>query len=172
MCEKWLSCKPHSSKFMLTELPDILRTSLLRSQANTNQELALDEVANAFLALAKYAANIVSQPWRQEFYTIKRYGGYFLQEVGLVLSDIDKLMAFIGYQSSDNNTFNLNIQFSPTVVLQKLPRVALDYMLVATECQVCFVRKFIHFHTSLFSSQAPIQVLYLQSQAPTFSCAY
>lgn len=63
---EYLAITPHSLKFMFQQVPEVLHNSI-----NSKPNFSAHNAACAFDALAQYAANLVSQPWRKEFREVK-----------------------------------------------------------------------------------------------------
>lgn len=63
---EYLAITPHSHKFMFHQISEVLETSI-----NTCSDFSAYSAACAFDALAQYAANLITQPWRREFRQIK-----------------------------------------------------------------------------------------------------
>lgn len=57
---------PHHCKFHFSETLQILKHSIL-----SNPDFRPFKLANAWMAMHKYASNLLSQPWRKEFTSIK-----------------------------------------------------------------------------------------------------
>ena len=56
----------HGRKFIFPETAEILRCSV-----ETKDNFSAYRASTAWNAIARYAANLVSQPWRKEFSVIK-----------------------------------------------------------------------------------------------------
>ena len=63
---EYLAITPHSHKFMFHQISEVLETSI-----NICNHFSAYSAACAFDALAQYAANLITQPWRREFRQIK-----------------------------------------------------------------------------------------------------
>lgn len=63
---EYLAITPHSHKFMFHQISEVLEKSI-----NTCNDFSAYSAACAFDALAQYAANLITQPWRREFRQIK-----------------------------------------------------------------------------------------------------
>jgi hypothetical protein len=90
------------------------------------------KAASAFEAIEKNAANLINQPWRKEFKTIKQYGGFYKHQVENCLSGAEKLFQQMGYVSSGQETLELN----GPVDQDQATVVARDCILAYVECQI------------------------------------
>ena len=63
---EYLAITPHSHKFMFRQISEALEMSI-----NSCSDFNAYSAACAFDALAQYAANLITQPWRREFKEIK-----------------------------------------------------------------------------------------------------
>lgn len=68
LVESWVCSTPVSRKYYWYTIHMLVTRSLRSPQ---NAENPARKVGDAFLALAKYAGNIFSNPWRPEFRQIK-----------------------------------------------------------------------------------------------------
>lgn len=72
---KYLCNVPHSNKFEFPQTNEVLRRSITSRAAFSG-----DRASRAWAALAKYAENLIRQPWRKEFWEIKVDGFYFSRD--------------------------------------------------------------------------------------------
>lgn len=63
---KYLSYAPHTSKFHFPQTSEVLRRSI-----TARAKFSAERASRAWAALAKYAENLIRQPWRKEFREIK-----------------------------------------------------------------------------------------------------
>ncbi|CAL4155936.1 unnamed protein product, partial [Meganyctiphanes norvegica] len=134
---EYLSITPHSNKFMFYQVSDILEKSV-----NTTVDFTAIEAACAFDALAQYAANLLSQPWRREYREIKLYSGFWNHQVARHLVGAETILTIMGYTPvTDTSTPNREPS-SPTMKLEGvldpdlISRLALDCLIAYCECQI------------------------------------
>ena len=94
---EYLSLVPHDRKFVSISTGDLITTSI-----KWRPEFSLAKAANAFRAVEQYAANLINQPWRQEFWKIRQYSGFYKHSVETALSGADKLFQDMGYAATSN----------------------------------------------------------------------
>ena len=81
---EYLSLVPHDRKFVSISTGDLITNSI-----KWRPEFSLAKAANAFRAVEQYAANLINQPWRQEFWKIRQYSGFYKHSVETALSGAD-----------------------------------------------------------------------------------
>ena len=94
---EYLSLVPHDRKFVSISTGDLITNSI-----KWRPEFSLAKAANAFRAVEQYAANLINQPWRQEFWKIRQYSGFYKHSVETALSGADKLFLEMGYNATSN----------------------------------------------------------------------
>ena len=94
---EYLSLVPHDRKFVSISTGDLITNSI-----KWRQDFSLAKAANAFRAVEQYAANLINQPWRQEFWKIRQYSGFYKHSVETALSGADKLFQEMGYIVTSN----------------------------------------------------------------------
>ena len=94
---EYLSLVPHDRKFVSISTGDLITNSI-----KWRPEFSLAKAANAFRAVEQYAANLINQPWRQEFWKIRQYSGFYKHSVETALSGADKLFQEMGYGATSN----------------------------------------------------------------------
>ena len=67
--KEYLSCVTQDRKFVSSSTGDILNNSVIWIS-----DFSLGKAAEAFQCIEKYAANLLNQPWRVEYRTIKQVG--------------------------------------------------------------------------------------------------
>lgn len=66
---KYLCMIAHGRKFIFSKTAEVLRRSV-----DSRENFSAYRASTAFNAIARYAANLIAQPWRKEFRTIKVRG--------------------------------------------------------------------------------------------------
>lgn len=134
---EYLSITPHSNKFMFYQIADILEKSV-----NNIADFTAIEAACAFDALAQYAANLISQPWRKEYREIKLYSGFWNHQVARHLVGAETILTIMGYMSNSDTSSPTRDPSSPTMKLDGvldpdlISRLALDCLIAYCECQI------------------------------------
>ncbi|CAH1955393.1 unnamed protein product [Acanthoscelides obtectus] len=65
---EFLCIAPHRHKFCYAETEEVLQMS-----ASRKKDFSAYKASTGFAAIQLYAGNLLSQPWRKEYRTIKRY---------------------------------------------------------------------------------------------------
>ena len=100
---EYLSLVPHDRKFVSISTGDLITNSI-----KWRPEFSLAKAANAFRAVEQHAANLINQPWRQEFWKIRQYSGFYKHSVETALSGADKLFLEMGYNATSNQVTSLD----------------------------------------------------------------
>jgi len=132
---EYLSLVPQERKFVSPTTGDLIANS-----AKWKPDFSLVKAANAFRAVEQYAANLINQPWRQEFWSIRQYSGFYKHSVETALSGPEKLFLEMGYSTSTNQAQVLCL---PQPLVGEHPvntdlvtSVARDCVLACVECQL------------------------------------
>ncbi|CAB3377684.1 Hypothetical predicted protein [Cloeon dipterum] len=134
LVESWVCSTPVSRKFYWYTIHMLVTRSL---KAPQNVENPARKVADAFLALAKYAGNIFSNPWRPEFRQITLFGGFWYHEVGAVLDNPNWILSKLGYAPTRENEHIWELASDISVeTLGEIHWASLDCFVAAVECQM------------------------------------
>jgi len=132
---EYLSLVPQERKFVSASTGDLIANS-----AKWKPDFSLVKAANAFRAVEQYAANLINQPWRQEFWSIRQYSGFYKHSVETALSGPEKLFLEMGYSGS---TAQAQVLCLPQprvgdhpVNTDLVTSVARDCVLACVECQL------------------------------------
>lgn len=135
---EYLAITPHSHKFMFHQISDVLETSI-----NTCSDFSAYSAACAFDALAQYAANLITQPWRREFRQIKLYSGFWVHQVAHHLAGAESILSLMGYAPQSGPTAGSSGCRDPSCLVLEdvldpdlISRLALDCLIAYCECQV------------------------------------
>jgi len=132
---EYLSLVPQERKFVSATTGDLIANS-----AKWKPDFSLAKAANAFRAVEQYAANLINQPWRQEFWSIRQYSGFYKHSVETALSGPEKLFLEMGYTANSGQAQVLNLpepRVGGTPVNTDLvTSVARDCVLACVECQL------------------------------------
>ncbi|ODM94256.1 Protein tamozhennic [Orchesella cincta] len=86
----------------------------------------------AFCHLAKYAENLLEQPWRKDFHVIKLTSGFWVHNIAAQLQNAHEILIVMGYVNLDERTLKL----LPTLNYNKLKEVSRDCHIASRECLI------------------------------------
>eukprot|EP00092_Neocalanus_flemingeri_P024518 GFUD01026590.1.p1 GENE.GFUD01026590.1~~GFUD01026590.1.p1 ORF type:complete len:682 (+),score=221.10 GFUD01026590.1:171-2216(+) len=132
---EYLSLVPQERKFVSASTGDLIVNS-----AKWKPDFSLVKAANAFRAVEQYAANLINQPWRQEFWSIRQYSGFYKHSVETALSGPEKLFLEMGYSVNPAQAQVLCLAQPRVgehpVNIDLVTSVARDCVLACVECQL------------------------------------
>jgi len=132
---EYLTLVPQDRKFVSASTGDLIANS-----AKWKPDFSLVKAANAFRAIEQYAANLINQPWRQEFWSIRQYSGFYKHSVETALFGPEKLFLDMGYSASQGQAQVLCLaqpRVGETPVnTDMVTSVARDCVLACVECQL------------------------------------
>lgn len=117
----------HNQKFECTSTPKVLHESAARMTDFSGYKAAL-----GWDAIGRYAANLLTKPWRKEYRQIKMYSGFYKHEVESNLVGADAMFVEMGYKPMDNQQLILTGPVCP----DRLASVSLDSIMAYVECQI------------------------------------
>ena len=124
--EKFLSLVLDDDKFYFQETAFILLQS-----ATCLKKFTAHGATVGWNAIFQYATNLMAQPWRKEYYTIRMFSGYYQHNVEDNLAEAWRLLGKIGYDRIDNKLVLL-----PPLDPDALLLVARDALVAYVECQM------------------------------------
>ncbi|KAB7496270.1 Protein tamozhennic [Armadillidium nasatum] len=140
---EYLAITPHRLKFMFHQVLEVLENSIM-----TRPNFNAHEAACAFDALAQYAANLISQPWRKEYREIKLHNGFWVHQVSSQLTGAEYILELMGYVSTASKSNSVCLDYSSgkpknsdhyflqgVIDPDLIARLALDCMIAYCECQ-------------------------------------
>lgn len=125
--KEYLCLVPNENKYMFHETADILRRS-----AATLQDFSGYRAATAWSAISLYAVNLVAQPWRKEYRTLRTYSGYYKHEVQANLIGAELMFEQMGYKHAGREVLMLEGPIDP----DKVTNVSRDAIVAFVECQI------------------------------------
>jgi len=144
--KEYLCLVTQQRKFVSPYTGDIISNSI-----RWINNFSLSKAAEAFQCIEQYAANLLNQPWRVEYRTIKQYNGFYTHNIKSVLSGADKLFFNMGYTkdsqdpelfvlpltSAGENCVNLDCvtQVARDCLLAKMEALILQEIYVGVTCQ-------------------------------------
>jgi len=130
---EYLSLVPQDRKFVSATTGDIIFQSV-----RWIPDFSLVKAANAFRAIEQYAANLINQPWRPEFWNIKQYSGFYKHNVQSSLSGAETLFYDMGYRDVGGDCLELAPGAAGTSPVNNdlATSVARDCILACVECKI------------------------------------
>ncbi|KAK1124343.1 hypothetical protein K0M31_006711 [Melipona bicolor] len=125
--KEYLCLVPNENKYVFQETGDILHRS-----AATLQDFSGYRAATAWSAISLYAANLLAQPWRREYRTLKTYSGYYKHEVEANLIGAELMFEQMGYKHTGLGVLTLEGPIDP----DKVSSVSRDAIVAFVECQI------------------------------------
>lgn len=125
--KEYLYLVPHESKFIFPETAHILRRS-----AATMNGFSGYRACSAFTAIALYASNLLAQPWRKEYWTLRTYSGFYKHEIEANLIGAELMFELMGYKHTGLGVLTLEAPLDPDIVSS----VSRDAIVAFVECQI------------------------------------
>lgn len=133
--KEYLCIVSQDRKFVSLTTGDIIVSS-----ARWIPEFSLTKAAQAFRYIEQYAANLINQPWRQEYRCIRQYNGYYMHNVKNSLIGAEKLFFDMGYTRAAADQEILELDLPPnediTKKIDAVTKVARDCLLACVECTI------------------------------------
>ena len=125
--KEYLCLVPNENKYVFQETADILHRS-----AATLQDFSGYRAATSWSAISLYAANLLAQPWRKEYRTLRTYSGYYRHEVEANLIGAELMFEQMGYKHTGLGVLTLEGPIDP----DKVSSVSRDAIVAFVECQI------------------------------------
>ncbi|EFN68059.1 Protein tamozhennic [Camponotus floridanus] len=125
--KEYLCLVPNENKYVFQETADILHRS-----AATVTDFSGYRAATAWSAISLYAANLLAQPWRKEYRTVRTYSGYYKHEVEANLIGAELMFEQMGYKHTGLGVLTLDGPIDP----DKVSNVSRDAIVAFVECQI------------------------------------
>ncbi|XP_043258309.1 uncharacterized protein LOC122400749 [Colletes gigas] len=125
--KEYLCLVPNENKYVFQETADILHRS-----AATLQDFSGYRATTAWSAISLYAANLLAQPWRKEYRTLRTYSGYYKHEVEANLIGAELMFEQMGYKHTGLGILTLEGPIDP----DKVSSVSRDAIVAFVECQI------------------------------------
>lgn len=125
--KEYLCLVPNEAKYVFQETADILHRS-----AATVTDFSGYRAATAWSAISLYAANLLAQPWRKEYRTVRTYSGYYKHEVEANLIGAELMFEQMGYKHTGLGILTLDGPIDP----DKVKNVSRDAIVAFVECQI------------------------------------
>ncbi|CAH0764312.1 unnamed protein product [Diatraea saccharalis] len=124
---EYLSLVPHECKFGLAETGKVFQRTI-----NELPEFSAYRAGLGWAALARYASNLLAQPWRKEYKVIRLYCGYYKHEVEANMVGAETLLHAMGYKLSGAGRLALDAPVCPDMVAA----ISRDAIIAQCECQI------------------------------------
>ncbi|XP_076292729.1 PUB and ZnF_RBZ domain-containing protein tamozhennic [Lasioglossum baleicum] len=125
--KEYLCLVPNENKYVFQETADILHRSAANLQAFSGYR-----AVTAWSAISLYAANLLAQPWRKEYRTLRTYSGYYKHEVEANLIGAELMFEQMGYKHTGLGVLTLEGPIDP----DKVSSVSRDAIVAFVECQI------------------------------------
>ncbi|XP_029156024.1 uncharacterized protein LOC114928825 isoform X2 [Nylanderia fulva] len=125
--KEYLCLVPNENKYVFQETANILHRS-----AATVTDFSGYRAATAWSAISLYAANLLAQPWRKEYRTVRTYSGYYKHEVEANLIGAELMFEQMGYKHTGLGVLTLEGPIDP----DKVSNVSRDAIVAFVECQI------------------------------------
>lgn len=125
--KEYLCLVQNERKYTFPSTADIFHRS-----AATVQDFSGYRACTAWSAIALYAANLLAQPWRKEYRTLRTYSGYYKHEVEANLIGAEMMFELMGYKHTGLGVLTLEGPIDP----DKVSFVSRDAIVASVECQI------------------------------------
>ncbi|XP_049877190.1 uncharacterized protein LOC126374565 [Pectinophora gossypiella] len=124
---EYLSLVPHECKFGLSETGKVFQRTI-----NELPDFSAYRAGLGWAALARYAANLLAQPWRKEYRVIRLYCGYYKHEIEANMVGAETLLHAMGYRAAGAGRLALQGPVCPDTAAA----VSRDAIIAHVECQI------------------------------------
>ncbi|XP_068620079.1 uncharacterized protein tamo [Battus philenor] len=126
---EYLSLVPHECKFGLPETTKVFQRTI-----NELPDFSAYRAGIGWAALARYAGNLLAQPWRKEYKVIRLYSGFYKHEVEANMVGAETLLQTMGYRADDR--FAGRLQLDGPACPDMVAAVSRDALIAHCECQI------------------------------------
>ncbi|XP_022200316.2 uncharacterized protein LOC111057183 isoform X1 [Nilaparvata lugens] len=123
----FLCIAPHKRKFSSPATEEVLHRSV-----TSKSDFTAPRATVAWTAIANYADNLLTQPWRKEYHEIKTYCGYYKHHVWSGLVGAELMLEAMGYKHTSQSTLVID----GTLDLKRVNIISLDALIAQVECQI------------------------------------
>lgn len=127
LIHEFLCIAPHKRKFSSPATEEVLHRSV-----TSKSDFSAPRATVAWTAIANYADNLLTQPWRKEYHEIKTYCGYYKHHVWSGLVGAELMLEAMGYKHTSQSTLVLDA----TLDLKRVNMISLDCLIAQVECQI------------------------------------
>ncbi|XP_073953895.1 uncharacterized protein [Choristoneura fumiferana] len=124
---EYLSIVPHECKFGLAETGKVFQRTVTELSQFSAYRAGL-----GWAALARYAANLLAQPWRVEYRVLRLYCGFYKHEVEANMVGAETLLHAMGYKPAGAGRLALDGPVCPDMAAA----ISRDAIIAQCECQI------------------------------------
>ncbi|OWR42303.1 Tamo [Danaus plexippus plexippus] len=124
---EYLTLVPHECKFGLAEAAKIFQRTI-----DELPDYSAYRASIGWAAIARYAGNLLAQPWRKEYKEIRLYSGFYKHEVESNLVCAESLLHILGYRPSGPGKLALDGPVCPDMAAA----ISRDAIIAYCECQI------------------------------------
>ncbi|CAD6243814.1 GSCOCG00013153001-RA-CDS [Cotesia congregata] len=127
--KEYLHLVPHENKYVFEQTAHILHQS-----AAILPDFSGYRACSAWIAISLYAANLLAQPWRKEYRTLRTYSGYYKHEIETNLIGAELMFELMGYKPTlhERGVMTLEGPIDP----DRVSFVSRDAIVAFVECQI------------------------------------
>ncbi|KAK5647584.1 hypothetical protein RI129_002476 [Pyrocoelia pectoralis] len=125
--QEFLCLAPHNQKFIFRETADVLHRS-----ASTKKDFSGYKAILGWNAIAMYAANLVTQPWRKEYKQIQLYSGFYKHQIDSNLVGAEVIFEVMGYKHDGDGI----LAFEGPICPDRVISISQDCLIAYVECQI------------------------------------
>ncbi|XP_063385745.1 uncharacterized protein LOC134671832 isoform X1 [Cydia fagiglandana] len=124
---EYLSIVPHECKFGLAETGKVFQRTITELS-----QFSAYRAGQGWAAIARYAANLLAQPWRLEYRNIRLYSGFYKHEVEAHMVGAESLLQAMGYRAAGPGRLALEGPVCPDMAAA----ICRDAIIAQCECQI------------------------------------
>ncbi|CAG4986885.1 unnamed protein product [Colias eurytheme] len=124
---EYLCLVPHECKFGLSETGKVFQRTI-----NELPDYSAYRAGIGWAAVARYAGNLLAQPWRKEYKVIRLYSGFYKHEVEANLTGAEVLLHALGYRAAGEGRLALDGPACPDMAAA----LSRDALIAQCECQI------------------------------------
>ncbi|XP_063540580.1 uncharacterized protein LOC134749539 isoform X1 [Cydia strobilella] len=124
---EYLSIVPHECKFGLAETGKVFQRTITELS-----QFSAYRAGQGWAAIARYAANLLAQPWRLEYRNIRLYSGFYKHEVEAHMVGAESLLQAMGYRPAGPGRLALEGPVCPDMAAA----ICRDAIIAQCECQI------------------------------------
>ncbi|XP_008557976.1 uncharacterized protein LOC103578617 [Microplitis demolitor] len=128
--KEYLHLVPHEKKYVFQQTAHILHQS-----AATLPDFSGYRACSAWIAISLYAANLLAQPWRKEYRTLRTYSGFYKHEIETNLIGAELMFELMGYKHTGVHERGVMALEGP-IDPDRVSYVSRDAIVAFVECQI------------------------------------
>ncbi|CAH2089388.1 unnamed protein product [Euphydryas editha] len=124
---EYLTLVPHECKFGLAETGKVFQRTI-----NELPDYSAYRAGIGWAAIARYAGNLLAQPWRKEYRVIRLYSGFYKHEVEANMVGAESMLQAMGYRPVGAGRLALDGPVCPDMAAA----ISRDAIIAHCECQI------------------------------------